>query len=122
MLVSQPGHHTNQRVESRTGWRRRIEVTNDTHQLGIALIAPCGIAANRPGDGTLATFPYATLRVDNEVVGNIVPSSVRSGVKVEPGPENPGHVGCNMPVPRCRVVDYQEPNILGFERTFRRMS
>jgi len=100
MLVSKPSKHSPQRLLCRATRFRSVEIANHADQLRVALIATGGITRQRPGQTPLPSLPDHTFRVDDEVVGDVVPTLIRAGVEVEPSSQDIGGVGAGVSVVR----------------------
>lgn len=121
MPIGKPGEKS---VQGAQCCRRRltgVEVTYETYQLGEALIAPSGVTSHRSRQASVPSFPHHSLRVDDEVVCNVVPALIGAGVEVEPTPQDPGHVGRGVAIARRRVMNQEEFHVLGGKWAFGRM-
>ena len=100
MSIGKPSEQSPQGAQCCGRRLTAVEVTDDTYQLGEALIAPGGVTSHRSRQASLPSFPHHPLRVDDEVVCNVVPAFIGAGVEVEPTPQDPGHVGRGVSIAR----------------------
>lgn len=96
----------------------RVVVANDADELGEALIPTGGVAGNRSVEASMPALPDIASRVDQEVVGNVIPALLGAGVKVIEGAENSRSVGRSVTIPRRRMMHDQEPDFLRRQRSF----
>ena len=95
-----------------------VVVTDYADQLAESLITPGGIPGNRTVEAPGATLPDPAVGVDQKVVGDVVPTLLRTGVEVVEAAQDPWCVRSRVTVARGGMVNDEELDILTIERAF----
>ena len=109
----QPGQHAGQGLD---GLGRRLighERPDQAHELGEALVAPGGVADDRPVDAACPALPHPPEPVDEEVVGHVGPALVGAGVQCVELPDLVGRLLLAVVVGGGAVVDEQHADVAG---------
>lgn len=120
--VCQPGQQQDERAAGGLCRLGGVVVADDTNQLGETLVAAGGVAGHRSRDASLTALPNPSFRVDDEVVGDVVPTFVGARVIVEPAAQDSRDIGTGVPVAGGGVMNDQELDVLRIERPLRWMS
>lgn len=98
MLVGEPGKERYNGHQGLCCGITGIEVTDQANELTVSLVATCGIPGNRPSDASGTALPYAATRIDQEVVGDVVPAFLGTGMEVVEATQDRRCVRGRMPV------------------------
>lgn len=105
----QQPHERRQRSPARLGG---VVVADDAHELAEPLIPAGGVPCYRAVETAGPTFPDPPVSIDQEVVGDVIPSLLRAGVIVVEASEDSGSIGAAVTVAGGGVVDDEEPDVL----------
>ena len=96
--VGQPCQQTDERVQRRLARLGGVVVTDDADQLAETLVTAGGVSSHRVTHAAEPSLPDPTVSIDQEVVGDVVPALLQTGVKVVETAEDPRRVGPRVTV------------------------
>lgn len=100
-------------MQSCTGGLSCVEIADQANQLAVALIASRGIPCHCASNAASPALPDTAASVDQEVVGNVVPTLLRAGVKVIKATQDPRCICGPVPIPRRRVMHQEKLDFFG---------
>lgn len=115
--IGQPRQQPHERRQRSLAWLGGVVVADDAHELAESLIAAGGVPCYRAVETAGPAFPDTSVGIDQEVVGDVVPSLLRTGVIVVEASEDSGSIGSAVTVAGGGVVDDEKPDVLCIQWT-----
>jgi len=117
IAIGQPCQQPHERGQRGLGGLGGVVVADDADELAESLVPACCVSCYRAVETAGPTFPDTPVSIDQEVVGDVIPSLLSAGVIVVEASEDSRSIDAAVTVAGSGVVHDEEPHVLSIQWT-----